>query len=470
MATVLRRKTTSRMRSTRAASGATHKVTRSSSQWLKSTTHESGSPSTSLPPNNTEETSPQRPSATPTVIEQSTSASDGTDNVTRRGHLLAELRTKLSDSIIASVDDNVIAVEAEDYSVAPLKTDFASALNDPTRSQSCIHETRRPPPHSSWYDTEGYVDEFQKWQLESSFESWPQDHLEYDYTISQGRELRSRSTQTELCAEVPASNEPVSRITVEALLEENVGEESWFDFRRLLGTPRNRSSFLASMAVLVAVCFTLGVIASLAGKAGTGEKGNNLELIPDAFENEQAAAHEEVDVTVCTTSIQKTGPTTAARRKATISRRRRPATVVFASRKPAIKARKMGRATRRWWRSRSTTRKRRARSSTSRRSKTTKQKKRRHTVAAKAGRRGAGTHARRELVTTKKGQRRSVTTDVPDDSITEQREENVVAAVTDDHDLTDELEPETSSVASRSRTSRRTPPRISTLDEDDEPV
>ncbi|KAL3193605.1 hypothetical protein MRX96_016952 [Rhipicephalus microplus] len=45
----------------------------------------------------------------------------GNDIVTHRGHLRAELRTKLSDSITASVDDNVIAVGAEDYSAVPAK-------------------------------------------------------------------------------------------------------------------------------------------------------------------------------------------------------------------------------------------------------------------------------------------------------------------------------------------------------------
>ncbi|XP_075732767.1 uncharacterized protein LOC119186316 [Rhipicephalus microplus] len=160
-------------------------------------------------------------------------------------------------------------------------------------------------------------------------------------------------------------------------------------------------------------------------QTGQGEKGNNLELIPDAFDNDQEVlACENSDVTVSTARPEKTEPMTAARRKATVSRRQRSATVVFASRKSAIKARKVGRAAPRRRRRllKSTTRKRSVRSSTSRQLKiTTRKKKRQHTAAAKARRHGTGSFAMREHVTTKKGQRSSVTTEAPDSSITEQR-------------------------------------------------
>ncbi|KAL3193610.1 hypothetical protein MRX96_016957 [Rhipicephalus microplus] len=330
-----------------------------------------------------------------------------------------------------------------------------------------------PTPHSSWYDEQGYLNELQKRELESSFESWPQDHLEYEHPTSQESDLRSCSTQVELRAEQTAPNEPVIRTAVEAPLEENAGgEELWFDFQRLLGTPPNRSTFLASMAVLMGVCFILGVIISLAAKAGQGEKGNNLELIPDAFDNDQEVlACENSDVTVSTARPEKTEPMTAARRKATVSRRQRSATVVFASRKSAIKARKVGRAAPRRRRRllKSTTRKRSVRSSTSRQLKiTTRKKKRQHTAAAKARRHGTGSFAMREHVTTKKGQRSSVTTEAPDSSITEQSEHNVVAAIADHPDLAAGPEPGRSSMISRSRTSPRAPRKVSTLKEDDE--
>ncbi|XP_075737665.1 uncharacterized protein LOC119188149 [Rhipicephalus microplus] len=361
----------------------------------------------------------------------------------------------------------------------PLKVSMSKAATSPSlgsHSGSQLELRSRdstPTPHSSWYDEQGCLNELQKWELESSFESWPQDHLEYEHPTSQEIDLRSRSMQMQLRAEQTAPNEPVIRTAFEAPLEENAGgEELWFDFQRLLGTPSNRSSFLASMAVLVGVCFILGVIASLAAKAGQGEKGNNLELIPDAFDNDQEVlACENSDVTVSTTRPEKTLPMTAARRKATVSRRERSATVGFASRKSATIARKVGRAAPRRRRRllKSTTRKRSVLSSTSRRLKiTTRKKKRQHTAAAKARRHGTGSLAMRKHVTTKKGQRSSVTTEAPDTSIREQSEQNVVAAIADDPDLAAGPEPGMSSMISRSRTSPRAPRKVSTLKEDDE--
>lgn len=314
-------------------------------------------------------------------------------------------------------------------------------------------------PHSSWYETEAYLDEFQKWQVGSPFGSVQQEQLGYDDSSILGQELRSRSTQTELGSEGNTPSEPVNGVTLEALTDEHVGEESRFDIRRLLGTQRNPRSFLVSMAVLAAVLFTLAAITTFTGKAGTDEKENNLELLHDAFENEQAAAHKDVKVTAPTT----------ARRKATAVRRRRPATKMLRPREPAIKARKVARVTRR--RLKSTARRRHgAPSSTSLPSSTSKRKKRqRHLPAAKVRRPSARVFVSRDHVTFK-GQLKKATVDVPHGSITEQRDENVIAGTTADYDLAAGLKHRTSSRTSRPKTSRRISSSMSTLDDEDDTV
>ncbi|XP_065286871.1 uncharacterized protein [Dermacentor albipictus] len=327
-----------------------------------------------------------------------------------------------------------------------------SLCSEPDSRPELLHPSDSTlTPHSSWYETEAYLDEFHKWPVESAFESL-QPH---DDSSNGGRELRSRSTQTELGSR---PSEPASGVALGALSDEHVEEESWFDFRRLLGTHRNPKSFLVSMAVLAAVLFTLATIAALSGKAGTGEKENNLELLHDSFENEQVAAHEEVEVTAPTT----------ARRAATVVRRRRPATVMLVTRKPAVKARKVARATRR--RPKSRRRRRGTPSSTSRPSSTSKRKKRRrHSPAAKVRRPSTQILVSRHHVTSKRPRKR-VTVNAPRGSIKEQRDENVVAAITADYDLTAGLKPRTSSMASRPKTSRRISSAVSTLDKDDDTV
>ncbi|XP_075737656.1 uncharacterized protein LOC142777218 [Rhipicephalus microplus] len=111
----------------------------------------------------------------------------------------------------------------------PLKVSMSKAATSPSlgsQSGSQLELRSRdstPTPHSSWYDEQGYLNELQKRELESSFESWPQDHLEYEHPTSQESDLRSCSTQVELRAEQTAPNEPVIRTAVEAPLEENAG-------------------------------------------------------------------------------------------------------------------------------------------------------------------------------------------------------------------------------------------------------
>nr|XP_054919106.1 uncharacterized protein LOC129380910 [Dermacentor andersoni] len=138
---------------------------------------------------------------------------------------------------------------------------------------------------------------------------------------------------------------------------------------------------------------------------------------------------------------------------------------MLVTRKPALKARKVARATRR--RPKSRTRRRGTPSSTSLRSK--RKKRRRHSPAAKVRRPSTRIPVNRHHVTSK-GLRKRVTVYVPRGSIKEQRDENVIAAITADYDLTAGLKPRTSSTASRPKTSRRISSSMSTLDKDDDIV